>query len=57
LEGANVCARPELEMIRSVAIVTLRQTSLRTRASYAANSPSRQEIFLTFEGPRGRKAF
>src|SRR5437660_12518689 len=33
-------------MIRSVAIVTLRQTSLRTSASYAANPHSRQEIFF-----------
>src|SRR5436190_67037 len=46
--GANVCARPILEMIRSVAIVTLRQASLRTSASYAANPHSRQEIFLNF---------
>src|SRR5436190_7121968 len=46
LGGANVCARPVLEMVRSVAIVTLRQTSLRTSASYAANPHSRQEIFL-----------
>src|SRR6478752_3243054 len=45
LGGANVCARPVLEMIRSVATVRLRQTSLRTSASYAANPHSRQEIF------------
>src|SRR6476620_2840678 len=45
LGGAKVCARPVLEMIRSVAIATLKQTSLRTSASYAANPHSRQEIF------------
>jgi len=57
LEGAKVCARPVLEMIRSVVTVTFKQTSLRTSASYAANPHSRQEIFFTFEEPRGRKAF
>src|SRR6267143_6101897 len=45
LEGAKICARPVLEMIRSVVTVTFRQTSLRTSASYAANPHSRQEIF------------
>jgi hypothetical protein len=55
LEGAKVCARPVLEMIRSVVTVTFRQTSLHTSASYAANPHSRQEIFFTFEEPRGRK--
>src|SRR6266513_336631 len=57
LGGAKVCARPVLEMSRSVVTVTFRQTSLRTRASYAANPHSRQEIFFTFERSRGRKAF
>src|SRR4029077_10025115 len=33
-------------MIRSVAIATLKQTSLRTSASYAANPHSRQKFFL-----------
>src|SRR5258708_3030127 len=46
LEGAKVCARPVLEMIRSVVTATFRQTSLRKMPSYAANPPSRQEIFL-----------
>src|SRR6476659_4062821 len=45
LEGAKVWARPVLEMIRSVITATLKQTSLRTSASYAANPHSRQEIF------------
>ena len=55
LEGAKVCARPVLEMIRSAAPVTFKQTSLRTSASYAANPHSRQEIFFTFEGRRDRR--
>jgi hypothetical protein len=57
LEGAKVWARPVLEIIRSAIRVTFKQTSLRTSASYAANPHSRQEIFFTFKGPRGRKAF
>src|SRR6266446_7268692 len=55
LEGAKVCARPVLEMIRSAVIVTFRQTSLRTSASYAANPHSRQEIFSLLKDPAEEK--
>src|SRR6476646_331240 len=55
LEGAKVWARPVLEMIRSVITATLRQTSLRTSASYAANQHSRQEIFSLLKTSREEK--
>src|SRR4026207_1668431 len=55
LGGANVCARPAVEMIRSAVTVTFRQTSLRTSASYAANPHSRQEIFLLLKNLAEKK--